>query len=162
MALETITGFITTYARTATTLPGLRLFFVPTGNAVQGDHLFVTQRVQATISNASTGAFTVNLEASDTLYGVPDGSLRYYPRIEWLDSANNSIGMDFVQWQMRVPVGGGTLEDILDAPTNSDALYFSAAPTYADLLVDVGNLSPGTDVYWTAAPEGEINYFEAA
>lgn len=161
MALETITGFITSFARNTTNLPGLKLEFVPTGNGVNGDHLFVTEPVPAKTFTQSTGAFTVELERTDDIYGVPNGQLRYYPRITWLDSAGQFTHRDFVNWKIRVPAGGGSLEDLLDAPTNADSLYWSYAATYPELVAELGTVSAGTWVYWATAPADAVNnYFE--
>ncbi|WP_291053741.1 hypothetical protein [Herbiconiux sp.] len=160
MALETVTGFITSFARNTDQLPGLQLAFVPTGNGVHGDHLFVTREVPATVTQ-STGAFTVQLERTDEIYGVPDGSLRYFPRITWQNGVGRFISQDFVNWRVHVPLGGGTLEELLDAPTNADSLYWSYAPTYAALVKEMGTISIGTWIYWATAPEdAPDNWFE--
>lgn len=159
MSTETVTGYITSFARNTDQLPGLQLAFVPTGNGVKGDHLFVTREVPAVLTQ-STGFFTIELERTDEIYGTPDGSLRYYPRITWQNGAGRFLSQDFVNWKVRVPIGGGTLETLVDAATNADSLYWSYAPTYAALLTEMGTLSIGTEIYWAAAPADADNYFE--
>lgn len=49
----------------------------------------------------------------------------YTIAVRWLDPAGNYVQMDFPEWKVRVPVGGGALKNLIGLPTNARVIYVS-------------------------------------
>lgn len=49
----------------------------------------------------------------------------YTLAIRWLDPAGNYVQMDYPDWQIRVPPGGGHVKDLIGVPTNARVVYVS-------------------------------------
>lgn len=116
-----VTGNLSTFGLNAIILKSPRLLFVPSGPAVTGAYVLATRPVEAVIATDGSGAFTVNLAATQTLR--PE---RWYSiRVEWLDSASNYVGLDLPDWKLFVPEAGGSIGDLLNnLPSNPSQIWF--------------------------------------
>lgn len=68
-----------------------------------------------TVTPTSDGTFSTNLEATS-------GMLRdawYNVRVEWLDNIGNLI--TYMEFQIKVPSGGGVLSDLIELGSNGNA-----------------------------------------
>lgn len=146
MGYATVTGDIKTISGTIANLPGVRLRFIPSGNAINGSSLIITEPATATL-NATTGAFTVSLLERSGLTAAEGGDFYYYPRIEWLDPAGQYTHLDFIKWKIYVPVGGGALADFIQAPApaGSFVLGFGPPPSWLEDVVYINMLTG--DIY---------------
>lgn len=92
------------------------LRFVPTQASGRGSYIFADKPVYASVSDS--GIFTVELQATQELPG------KVFYRIEaiWMDSRQNIT--DRAWWgELTVPVGGGSIGDLIGANLPNDLVY---------------------------------------
>jgi hypothetical protein len=78
-----------------------------------------------TVQPATDGSFTANLLATEDMMD----DAWYTVSIQWLDAAGNYVKADFPDWQLRVPLGGGTFSDLFGRPPkNTQMFYVSLSP----------------------------------
>lgn len=120
-----VSGNVATFGLESISLVGMRLTFTPSGPGVVGTkYLLVTKPVQTTIAVNGSGAFTVNLAATENVH-----PLRWYTiRAEWPDSETNFTAIDFIDWKLFVPVEGGDFADLVEYPTNPVLAWTGLTP----------------------------------
>lgn len=78
-----------------------------------------------TVQPASDGSFTANLETTTDMFD----DAWYTVSIQWLDSGGNYVKADFPDWQLQVPVGGGSFSNLFGRPPrNQRMVYVSLTP----------------------------------
>lgn len=104
------------------------------------------------IASTSTGNFSIDLQTTTSL--LTDAW--YIPSIEWLDEAGGAT--DFPNWQVRVPVSGGSLDKLitLGAPSGG---WGGSLPNLS--IVQMGltrpdNLQVG-QLWWKTDPDDPNN-----
>ncbi|MEW2459804.1 hypothetical protein [Microbacterium sp. K41] len=101
--MATVSGYLSDLTKQALSGRFPRLFFRIERPSTAGANLIVTDRVEATINDA-TGAFTVDLVASDEL--IPE--VPYTVTADW--DAGRQID---VLTGLRVPAAGGAISDLI-------------------------------------------------
>jgi hypothetical protein len=95
------------------------LVFTLNATAATSGGLYVTE--PSIVAPASDGSFTTNLPSTDLMRDD-----NYYTLgIRWLDPAGNMTRIDFPDWQIRVPTGGGNVVDLRGGGTNLSMVYVS-------------------------------------
>lgn len=120
-----VRGNVATFGLESISLVGMRLVFSPTGAGTIGaKYLLVSKPVQVSVAVDGSGAFVVNLAPTTTVH-----PLRWYTiRAEWLDSASNFTGVDFIDWKLFVPEEGGDFADLLQYPANPQLGWTELVP----------------------------------
>jgi hypothetical protein len=95
------------------------LEFTLNSTAATAGGVYVTE--PSIVTPAGDGTFTANLPATDLMRDD-----NYYTlAIRWQDSAGNMPRIDFPDWQIRVPTGGGNLGDLKGNGSNLSMVYVS-------------------------------------
>ena len=95
------------------------LIFTLNDTAATAGGVYVTE--PNVVTPSGDGSFTANLPATDLMRDD-----NYYTlQIQWLDSAGNSNRIDFPDWEIRVPTGGGNLGDLRGPGANLSMVYVS-------------------------------------
>lgn len=95
------------------------LVFTLNDTAATAGGVYVTE--PSVIAPAGSGAFTADLPTTDLMRDD-----NYYTlQIRWQDAAGNRARVDFPDWQIRVPTGGGNLGDLRGPGTNMSMVYVS-------------------------------------
>lgn len=98
------------------------LVFTLNDTAATAGGVYVTEPLVATPAGDGTGI--VNLPSTDLMRDD-----NYYTlQIRWLDTAGNMTRIDFPDWKIRVPTGGGTLGDLRGPGSNMSMVYVSLTP----------------------------------
>ena len=98
------------------------LIFTLNDTAATAGGVYVTE--PNVVTPGGDGSFTANLPATDLMRDD-----NYYTlQIQWLDSAGNSNRIDFPDWKIRVPTGGGNLGDLRGPGSNLSMVYVSLTP----------------------------------
>jgi hypothetical protein len=98
------------------------LVFTLNDTAVTAGGVYVTE--PSVITPGGDGSFTANLPATELMRDD-----NYYKlHIQWLDTAGNSNRIDFPDWKIRVPTGGGTIGDLRGPGSNLSMVYVSLTP----------------------------------
>lgn len=118
-----VTGTLNTFAFATFINKAPRVVFTPSGPGVSTKYVLATEPVEATFLNAQD--FEVNLAVNEFV----SPTTWYTLRIEWLDGAGNFTSVDFPDWKIRVPVGGGELGDLIDAPIDGGFIWTTTSPT---------------------------------
>lgn len=136
-----VTGTLTDFGLAALAAYAPEIVFTPSGPGVNDTTLFATRPISVT--PAANGSFAVNLAPTEDIR--PD---RWYAiSMRWLDSSGGYIGVDFPDWQLRVPSAGGKVNDLLNVPANPGQVWVSETPPT--------NPSPGT--WWLNPTTGDLN-----
>jgi hypothetical protein len=98
------------------------LVFTLNDTAATGGGVYVTE--PSVITPGGDGSFTVSLPSTDLMRDDNYYSLQ----IQWLDPAGNYIRIDFPDWKIRVPTGGGTIGDLRGPGSNMSMVYVSLTP----------------------------------
>lgn len=141
MATATVTGNLNDF--TGQGFPGLqpRIVFTPSGPGLSGTRIYATKRIVEEVPH-SAGYFSVDLQVTEDMRPV----VYYQVSIEWLDSGGNYVSVDNIDWKLFVPVGGGLITDLLDAPLNPLLFWVDATPP--------PNPQPGQ--YWLNTITGDL------
>lgn len=110
-----VTGNVATFGLESISIVGMQLTFTPSGPGFVGSkYLLVSKPVATTIAVNGSGAFSVDLAATENVH--PE---RWYTiRAEWPDDASEFTGVDFIDWKLYVPTEGGDFADLVEHPTN--------------------------------------------
>lgn len=141
--MAAVTGTLRDFGLEALATSAPRIIFAPSGNAVLGPYLLATTAIIVTPD--TPGTFTANL--APTTDTVPD--CWYNIRIEWLDPYNSTsgyIGMDLLDWALRVPPEGGDISTLLSIPSNPAQVWIDSSPP--------ANPTPGT--WWLDPSTGDL------
>lgn len=95
------------------------LVFTLNSTAATAGGVYVTE--PSIITPAGDGSFTANLPSTDLMRDDNFYSLS----IRWLGPAGDSSRIDFPDWKIRVPTGGGTLGDLRGNGSNPSMVYVS-------------------------------------
>lgn len=100
-----------------------RIIFELDGPVASGTNLVATEPVS--VVPAFDGKWSVNLLQTTSM----NSSAHYRLSIEWLDSANNYVRIDYPDWRIQVPAGGGSIGDlVVGGVTNPKVVYVSLTP----------------------------------
>ena len=95
-----------------------KLIFTLSEPATSDAGMFVTEPIIVTPN--SNGAFVVDLEPTETMH-----QKRHYDlSVQWLDAAGNFIKVDFPDWDIFVPRGGGAFPDLIPGFTSNPFMIF--------------------------------------
>lgn len=145
MATVQVTGTLADFGRGNLAARSPELVFTLSGPTVTPDR-FVLSAVPVTVTPAADGSFTAALEATDEM----NPRQHYTVQIRLLDPAAGYVHIDFPDWTITVPAGGGAFPDLINGPLNIGWVWIvpgGAIPAEArsrDLLWD-----PSTDDVFT-------------
>lgn len=108
------------------------IVFTATGPAMHGDTVLFTKPVK--VLAADNGTFSATLVQTTLLQPYTT----YRAHVEWLDSGGNCVGVDHMEWELRVPAEGGTISNLLAAPQNPTTVWVGLTPP----------LNPTTESWW--------------
>ncbi|QOT16473.1 hypothetical protein [Paenarthrobacter sp. YJN-5] len=79
------------------------------------------------VAPAGDGSFTANLQSTEDMMD----DAWYTVSIKWLDSPGKYVKADWPDWQLRVPLGGGTFSDLFGRPPKNSLMFYVSlsAPT---------------------------------
>lgn len=99
-----------------------QLIFTLNDTAATAGGVYVTE--PNNVTPAGDGSFTVDLPATELMRDD-----NYYTlKIQWLNPAGQRNEIDFPQWKIRVPTGGGKLSDLRGNGANQSMVYVSLTP----------------------------------
>lgn len=110
--MPTVTGTLSDFGLAALAPYSPELVFTPSNPAVNATNILGTRPIRVTPT--ATGTFTVVLASTDDMRPAT----WYTISAQWLDPNGGYVGKDFADWQLRVPVAGGALVDLLGIPAN--------------------------------------------
>jgi hypothetical protein len=142
--MSLVTGTLTDFGLQP--LAGLQpqIVFKASAPATKNGRLLATR--PTVVVPQSSGYFTVDLISTDGT--TPQ--IWYEVSIRWLDLNGGYISVDFLQWKLNVPIDGGTIGELLDAPANSGQVWFGPEPP------DV----PSTYTGWVKTDVNPPTYYE--
>jgi hypothetical protein len=114
--------------------------FTPSGPAVLTPYLLATKPI--TVVPETDGTFSLDL-----FENIGHPATWYTIRVEWLNGAGVPTGVDFIDWKLLVPPGGGALGDLIAVPSNPAMVWTSETPPT--------DPTPGT--WWFNPTTGDIN-----
>jgi hypothetical protein len=98
------------------------LVFTLNDTAATSGGVYVTE--PSVVTPGGDGSFTTNLPSTDLMRDDNYFTLQ----IRWLDTAGNSNRIDFPDWKIRVPTGGGNIVDLRGNGSNLSMVYVSLTP----------------------------------
>lgn len=136
-----VTGTLKDFGLDALAAYAPTIKFIPSGPGVNDTTLFASRVIE--VVPAADGSFSVDLAPTEDVR--PD---RWYSiSLGWLNGAGVPVGFDAIDWQLRVPIAGGTIPDLVNAPANPAQVWVSeSAPA---------NPTPGT--WWLNPTTGDLN-----
>lgn len=144
MATVPVTGSLKDFGLASINARHPRIIFTPSGPAFGGSTVLATPPI--VVEPDSGGAFSVNLTTGESLR-----PFRWFTvRIEWLDSASNYIGMDFIE-EFKVPPGGGAMGDLAALDFDPTSVWVSATPP----------ASPAISTWWLSTTTGDLYEWSA-
>lgn len=81
-----------------------------------------------TVQPASDGSFTAVLETTTDMLD----DAWYTVSIQWLDAGGNYVKADFPDWELQVPVGGGTFTDLFGRPPSNQRMVYVSLTAPSD------------------------------
>lgn len=102
--------------------------FTPSSPTVTQDgHVVVTE--PKTFTPNASGYVAADLISTDT---TADPRFHYRMQIRWLNpdgyGGSGFTSIDYPNWKIRVPAGGGNLVDFTDLPARTDAFWVGITP----------------------------------
>lgn len=137
---EPVTGTLADFGLNSMLTDAATITFTPSGPTIRGMFLLATRPI--TVTPDVLGAFTVQLATTAEM--IPP---RWFTiTIKWLDSGGQYVNVDFPDWRLFVPFGGGAITDLLQLPPNPQMIWTSESePLY-----------PSVDMWWLKPSTGEI------
>lgn len=118
--MPTITGTLVDARLGSLSVDNPQIIFTISGPATSSPYLITTKRI--VVIPAPSGEFTVELTATADM--SPD---RWYNvRIVSLNPANGYVDVDFLEWELRVPVEGGDFADLVTRPLGPGEIWVSS------------------------------------
>jgi hypothetical protein len=74
----------------------------------------------AVVSPPDSGVATVNLETTTDMMD----DAWYTVAIRWLDAAGNYVKVDYPDWAIQVPPGGGSFSDLFGKPPSNMQMFY--------------------------------------
>jgi hypothetical protein len=128
--MPTVTGNVSTFGLESVSLAGAAIQFIPSQPAITGDRYVLSARTVSAPIAAGSGAFTVNLATTETTRPATYYSIR----IVSLDPGENFTHIDFPEWELRVPVTGGPIADLLVLSANPAMAWVGDDPPPGDIV----------------------------
>lgn len=119
--MANVTGTLTDFGGASLAPYQPRLHFIPSGPAVNAGKFLATKPI--IVTPAADGSFTASLEPTVGLHP----SVWYRLHVKWLDTANQYIGMDFLD-RMDVPELGGPIGDLIGGSAPLAAVWVGTSP----------------------------------
>lgn len=95
------------------------IIFTLDDTGVTQNGVYVTE--PSRVTPAGDGTFTVSLPSTDLMRDE-----RYYKvSVEWQDEAGKPSRIDYPDWQLRIPTGGGPIGDLRGPGSNLSMVYVS-------------------------------------
>jgi len=95
----------------------LKLTFTLTDPATTGASLFLTDPIVVTVADGTNSVVLQDTETMD--------QLRYYRvAATWLDAAGGYVSVDYPDWNLFVPIGGGNLSALIPQSANNPYMIF--------------------------------------
>lgn len=148
--MSVVTGWLRDFGLASLDQSSPTIEFIPSGPAVRSpDNLFATRAVSVTPDQY--GQFSVDLVSTDDLRPAA----WYSVHITWLDAAAGMPDVDFIDWKLFVPLGGGTIADLFEAPSNPAHVWVSP-PDPANPVMPLGLASPTPGTWWLNTDTDDI------
>lgn len=128
-----VRGNVATFGLESISLASAQLRFTPSSMAVTGTKYLLSSRpVPVTVAADGSGAFSVNLMASD----ATRPSIYYTIQLEALDAAGNFTTLEFPDWKLYVPADGGDIAALLATSllTNAGMVWVKGYPPHNPAL----------------------------
>lgn len=119
MALATITGTLADFGRVSLSSRSAELIFTPSAPTTTIAGGFLLSAAPIVVKPASNGSWSVALEEFENMH-FP---CFYTLKIRLLDPAAGYIWVDFPEWKIYVPFGGGTLAEVVAAPVGGGLIW---------------------------------------
>lgn len=135
-----VTGALIDFGLQRLTSVSPTIYFTPSRNGIGTQSILAARPIP--VVPLSDGIFSVDLAPNDGL--SPDTF--YSIQIEYLDPAGNYVRNEFPDWELFVPAGGGTLQDLLrTAPPNVSSVWVGPTPP------------PQTGTWWLNTSTGDLS-----
>lgn len=119
------------------------LVFHPSGPGLAGSRILGTKPIIVRPFAQATGSFSVELQSTESLLN----DVWYRIELRWLNTDGTFVSKDLPDWKVRVPIEGGALVDMLDAPVQGGLAWIGETPPPQ---------TPVPGMWWLVPSTGEL------